>query len=145
MSYQDMYEQLIQENERHYRNTGVLHMLERNKQIKLRPQRFQEASSEYLRDVDFVFCLESRVFADVVDDLTCQRVPSGDMRPIHVLNLETEDSGSGAKTGAAWMARLARLLEDEVGHHLEEEISPSLLEEFEAESGLQIMYCLCFL
>ena len=140
-----MYNQCIQEGERHYAHVGVLSMLERNKQIKARPQRFQEADSAYLRDIDFVFCLESRVFADVVDDLMCQRHPSADMRPIHVFNLETEDSSDGAKTGASWMVRFAQVLEEEVGHDLTTEIASELLEEFEAESGLQLMYCLCYL
>jgi RNA polymerase II subunit A C-terminal domain phosphatase SSU72 len=92
-SYEDMYQKLLKQDEHLYTQNGCLPMLNRNRAVKLCPQRFQESSNEY----DIVITFEKRVFDMVVEDL-CSRASS--FKPVQVINLETKDRREEAEIGA---------------------------------------------
>ena len=60
-TYESIYEDLVNKDKRHYTEMGMLHMLERNKRIKARPERFQEAEATF----DVILTCEERVFDQV--------------------------------------------------------------------------------
>ena len=48
-----------------YNNNGILHMLERNKRIKPKPERFQECKELF----DIIFTVEERIFDQVIEGI----------------------------------------------------------------------------
>ena len=65
VTYKDIYDKLMAEDEKLYTRNGLKDMLERNMTIKPAPQRWQDSEV----DVDVVVCFEERVFDNVVSDL----------------------------------------------------------------------------
>jgi RNA polymerase II subunit A C-terminal domain phosphatase SSU72 len=63
--YEHMYKDLIAKDKQLYTQNGLLHMLERNKRIKEKPERFQDCKEEF----DVIFTVEERVFDQVVEGL----------------------------------------------------------------------------
>ena len=57
MTYKDIYDKLMAEDEKLYTRNGLKDMLERNMTIKPAPQQWQDS----LVDVDVVVCFEERV------------------------------------------------------------------------------------
>lgn len=53
-----------------YRKTRLLDIIKRNKQIKLAPERWQDADFDVVRSYDVVVCFEQRIF-DLVIEGTC--------------------------------------------------------------------------
>ena len=60
-----MLKDLLGKDKMLYNQNGILHMLERNKRIKLKPERFQE----YKEQFDIIFTVEERIFDQVIEDL----------------------------------------------------------------------------
>ena len=48
-----------------YRQNGILHMLDRNRRIKLKPERFQDVVEEF----DIIFTVEERIYDVVVEGM----------------------------------------------------------------------------
>ena len=58
-----MYNELKNQNEDLYTHNGILNMLDRNRQIKKSPERFQESKTHF----DIIITCEERVFDAVCE------------------------------------------------------------------------------
>jgi len=95
--YMEIYKDLEQQDNRLFSRNGVLPMLERNGQIKLAPERWQNHVGRF----DVIFTFERRVFNDVLEELH-KRAESmdGGGEPVQIINIETRDKQEEAVTGA---------------------------------------------
>jgi len=77
-----MYKDLSNKDLTLYTQNGILHMLDRNRRIKLTPERFQDCKDQF----DVIFTVEERVFDQVIEDLENRHKESN--QPVHVINID---------------------------------------------------------
>jgi RNA polymerase II subunit A C-terminal domain phosphatase SSU72 len=126
-SYAQMYEELLAKDERLYRNNGLLNMLDRNRNLKWGPERFQDWVPGMPRvdhvskgdkgalgteggTVDVIITCEERCWDAVVDDLMNKGASLN--RPVHVLNVDIRDNHEEALVGGKAILELATRLND---------------------------------
>ncbi|KAE8148319.1 RNA polymerase II subunit A C-terminal domain phosphatase ssu72 [Aspergillus avenaceus] len=126
-SYSQMYEELLAKDERLYRNNGLLNMLERNRNLKWGPERFQDwvpgmprvdhvskgdkgALGSEGGVVDVIITCEERCWDAVVDDL--MNKGSQLNRPVHVFNVDIKDNHEEALVGGKAILDLANRLNE---------------------------------
>ena len=63
VTYDEMYQDLLSKDKSLYTTNGILHMLDRNRRIKPRPERFQLNFDKF----DVIFTCEERVYDQVVE------------------------------------------------------------------------------
>ncbi|KAJ5608812.1 hypothetical protein N7528_009379 [Penicillium herquei] len=124
-SYNQMYEELHSKDERLYRSNGILNMLDRNRNLKWGPERFQDwvpgmPRLEHLSKgdkgaigteggvVDVIITCEERCWDAVVDDL--MNKGSSLNRPVHVFNVDIKDNHEEALVGGKAILDLANRL-----------------------------------
>ncbi|PKY06447.1 Ssu72-like protein [Aspergillus campestris IBT 28561] len=124
-SYAQMYDELLAKDERLYRNNGLLTMLERNRNLKWGPERFQDWVPGMPRIdhvskgdkgalgteggvVDVIITCEERCWDAVVDDL--MNKGSTLNRPVHVFNVDIKDNHEEALVGGKAILELANRL-----------------------------------
>jgi RNA polymerase II subunit A C-terminal domain phosphatase SSU72 len=130
-SYEHMYGDLKTKDADLYTQNGMLSILERNKKLKEKPQRFQAATSTF----DVIFTCEERCF-----DIVCENLRDREPRlhrPVHVVNFDIPDTPEDAAIGARWILQLAQLLED--SQDLDEEIE-GITKDFQNKSPLPMLY-----
>lgn len=126
-SYSQMYDELYSKDQRLYRNNGILNMLERNKNLKWGPERFQDWVPGQPRInhiskgdkgslgteggvVDVIITCEERCWDAVVDDLMNKGSPLN--RPVHVFNVDIRDNHEEALVGGKAIRDLADRLNE---------------------------------
>ncbi|SPO07650.1 probable RNA polymerase II subunit A C-terminal domain phosphatase SSU72 [Cephalotrichum gorgonifer] len=122
-SYDSMYRELDAKDSRLYTANGLLDMLERNRNIKWGPERWQDWPVGFPRlqttgdkgsdgtesgIVDVVFTCEERCWDAVVDDLHNRGSPLN--RPVHVFNVDIKDNREEALVGGRGILDLANSL-----------------------------------
>jgi len=103
--YEVMWKDLKQKDENFYRSKGLLRILERNMNVKLAPERFQD--SDIVSDV--LFCFEDRVFDAVLQHLQGE---SDGTRPVHVVNLAVTDNIEEAERNSKICAEFCKEIEE---------------------------------
>lgn len=126
-SYNQMYEELQEKDERLYRSNGILNMLDRNRNLKWGPERFQDwvpgmprldhlskgdkgATGTEGGVVDVIITCEERCWDAVVDDL--MNKGSTLNRPVHVFNVDIKDNHEEALVGGNAILDLANRLNE---------------------------------
>ncbi|BDD64144.1 RNA polymerase II subunit A C-terminal domain phosphatase [Monascus purpureus] len=126
-SYTHMYDELYSKDERLYRNNGLLNMLERNRNLKWGPERFQDWVPGMPRVdhvakgdkgalgteggvVDVIITCEERCWDAVLDDLMNKGSPLN--RPVHVFNVDIKDNHEEALIGGKAILELANRLNE---------------------------------
>jgi RNA polymerase II subunit A C-terminal domain phosphatase SSU72 len=130
-SYNAIFEELYSQNPRLYKANGLLTMLDRNRNLKWGPERFQDwqvgqprliqsgslpgqASDRQIDKgakgveggvVDIIFTCEERCWDAVVDDLLNRGSPLN--RPVHVFNIEIKDNHEESLVGGNAILELA--------------------------------------
>ncbi|KAL2823683.1 RNA polymerase II subunit A C-terminal domain phosphatase ssu72 [Aspergillus cavernicola] len=126
-SYSQMYDELMSKDERLYRNNGILNMLDRNRNVKWGPERFQDwvpgsPRTDHVSKgdkgalgteggvVDAIITCEERCWDAVVDDLMNKGSPLN--RPVHVFNVDIRDNHEEALVGGKAILELATRLNE---------------------------------
>ncbi|TGZ80669.1 Ssu72-like protein [Ascodesmis nigricans] len=111
-TYDEMYRELKSKDPRLYSANGLLGMLDRNRHIKARPERWQDWKVGVPRlnegVVDVVITCEERCWDAVIDDLMNRNSPLN--RPVHVINVDIKDNHEEAIVGGRGILDLANML-----------------------------------
>uniref|UniRef100_A0A8C5PYY7 RNA polymerase II subunit A C-terminal domain phosphatase SSU72 n=2 Tax=Pelobatoidea TaxID=8431 RepID=A0A8C5PYY7_9ANUR len=134
-TYEQMYNDLLKKDKELYTQNGILHMLDRNKRIKPRPERFQNCKDFF----DLVITCEERVYDQVVEDLNSREQET--CQPVHVINVDIQDNHEEATLGAFLICELCQCIQHT--EDMENEID-ELLQEFEDKSGRTFLHTVCF-
>ncbi|KAL5491227.1 hypothetical protein EMCRGX_G016474 [Ephydatia muelleri] len=134
-TYEQMYQDLYQKDPHLYTQNGILHMLDRNRRIKPRPEKFQGAKERF----DVIFTVEERIYDTVLEDIASQGQVS--YIPVHIINLEIQDNHEEATLGAFQILELCELMR--TAHDLENEIE-EILQEFEAKYSRTLLHAVAF-
>lgn len=141
VTYDDVYADIMSKNEdQFYRRNGILMLLERNRNTKRAPQKWQTTDfTQAENQVDVVFAFEERVYVALCEDLA-QR-GSTTMTPVMLINLEVVDNPEAATIGGQDALKLVGLIE--AVDELEDGISGAL-EQFTQETGKPLLHTVAF-
>ncbi|XP_002737376.1 RNA polymerase II subunit A C-terminal domain phosphatase SSU72-like [Saccoglossus kowalevskii] len=134
-TYEQMYKDLEDKDINLYTQNGILHMLDRNRRIKPRPERFQSSKDKF----DIVITCEERVYDQVVEDFESREQETG--QSVHVLNIDIQDNHEEATLGAFQILNFCSLIRECTD--LENDID-ELLQDFELKENRDILHTVCF-
>ncbi|MBZ3875592.1 RNA polymerase II subunit A C-terminal domain phosphatase SSU72 [Sciurus carolinensis] len=134
-TYDEMYQDLLTKDKQLYTQNGVLHMLDRNKRLKPRPERFQDCQDPF----DLILTCEERVYDQVVDHLNSREQET--CQAVHVINVDIQDNRKEAALGAFLIFELCQCIRhlDDMENEIED-----LLQTFEERRGRAFLHTVCF-
>uniref|UniRef100_A0AC35UED6 RNA polymerase II subunit A C-terminal domain phosphatase SSU72 n=1 Tax=Rhabditophanes sp. KR3021 TaxID=114890 RepID=A0AC35UED6_9BILA len=135
-TYDYIYNDLKTKDRRFYTRNGLLNILDRNRKIKDKPERFQNQNQEF----DVVLCLEERVYVTIVEFLQKRKSLTGER--VHVINIDIRDNLEEATLGASVVCEMCEAMES--ASNLDDEME-ELLVRFEKKNPTRnLIYTLCF-
>ncbi|XP_046395892.1 RNA polymerase II subunit A C-terminal domain phosphatase SSU72 [Ischnura elegans] len=135
VTYEEIYQDLLAKDKALYTQNGLLHMLDRNRRIKARPERFQSCKDKF----DVVITCEERVYDQVIECFEA-RIPE-ENTPVHVVNIDIQDNHEEATIGAFLICELVTLMSD--SDDLDNDVD-ELLQEFEGKFQRAVLHCVLF-
>ncbi|XP_045151812.1 RNA polymerase II subunit A C-terminal domain phosphatase SSU72-like [Echinops telfairi] len=134
-TYAEMFNDLCIKDKELYGQSGILLMLDRNKRIKPRPERFQESKDVF----DLIITCEERIYDQVLVDLNSREQET--YQPVHVVNVNIQDTLDDATLGAFLICELCESLQQT--EDMENEIE-KVLREFEKKYRQAFLHTVCF-
>ncbi|XP_034943467.1 RNA polymerase II subunit A C-terminal domain phosphatase SSU72 [Chelonus insularis] len=129
-SYNEIYNDLLAKDKQLYTQMGLLHMLDRNRRIKSRPERFQATREKF----DILITCEERVYDQVIEFME-SRTPVTN-QPVHLINIDIQDNHEEATVGSFLICELVTRLAR--SHDLDNDID-HILDEFESDKKAKMM------
>lgn len=134
-SYEEIRADLKLKDEKYYTEKGLLHMLDRNRRIKPKPERFQESTEVF----DVLVTCEERVFDQVMQHFE-KRTQELD-KPVHLINVDIKDNHDDATVGSFVICELMTELAN--SDDLDDDIDDMLCE-LESKIGKTILHSVLF-
>lgn len=134
-SYSDIHDDLSRKDKAYYTSNGILHMLDRNRRLKLAPERFQLCMEKF----DVIITCEERVYDQVVEFFETKGQNTS--TPVHVINVDITDNHDEAVKGAFIISDLAAQLAK--ASDLDNEID-EILAELEESTDKNFLHCIMF-
>uniref|UniRef100_A0A1B6H3F6 RNA polymerase II subunit A C-terminal domain phosphatase SSU72 n=1 Tax=Cuerna arida TaxID=1464854 RepID=A0A1B6H3F6_9HEMI len=134
-SYEEIYQDLHNKDKSFYTQNGLLHMLDRNKRIKVRPERFQQCKDRF----DIIVTCEERVYDQVVEYIT-NKMPT-ENASVHVINIDIQDNHEEATIGAFLICEMVTHMakSDDLDNDIDE-----MLHRYENKCQRQLLHCVLF-
>jgi len=118
-----------------YKQNGILHMLDRNRIIKPRPDRLQDSEKQF----DVIMTAEERVYDQVLEHF--EQRGSKEDQLVHVINMDIQDNQEEATIGAFLFHELVQMFTGSLD--LDNEID-ELLQDFEMKCKRPILHSVLF-
>jgi len=135
-TYEYIYQDLLTKDKNMYTQNGLLHMLDRNRRIKPKPEKFQLSKSTF----SLIITCEERVYDQALDHLDTS-IYNGVWKPkntaLHLVNIDIQDNHEEATIGAFLITELVAILSS--ADDLDNEIDELLLE-FESKHERQLLH-----
>jgi len=133
--YEEIYQDLAKKDKHMYKHNGILHMLDRNKMIKPRPDRLQDSTQQF----DVILTAEERVYDQVLEHFEVRGNTEDQL--VHVINMDIQDNQEEATIGAFFFHELVQMLSQSLD--LDNEID-ELLQDFESKCNRPILHSVLF-
>ncbi|XKL67924.1 hypothetical protein PGB90_003415 [Kerria lacca] len=134
-TYDEIYNDLTKKDKAFYTQNGLLHMLDRNRRIKSKPEKFQLCEEQF----DLIITCEERVYDQVIDFFN-SKSPI-DNTPVHIINVDIQDNQEEATIGAFFICELVHLVSkcEDLDNDL-----VRLLPEYEKKCNRSLLHCMLF-
>ncbi|ORX54444.1 RNA polymerase II subunit A C-terminal domain phosphatase SSU72 [Hesseltinella vesiculosa] len=130
--YDQVYQELKEQDTNLYTRNGLLSMLDRNRSVKTSPQKWHEQQDQF----DVIITCEERCYDAVVEDLE-NRGQNFQSRT-HVINVDIKDNHEDAAIGGQAILKLVRLIED--AQNIDADI-PGIMQTFRKDHpNLPVLY-----
>eukprot|EP00095_Tigriopus_kingsejongensis_P007340 maker-scaffold589_size129586-snap-gene-0.46 protein:Tk07340 transcript:maker-scaffold589_size129586-snap-gene-0.46-mRNA-1 annotation:"hypothetical protein DAPPUDRAFT_39456" len=136
-TYEDIYNDLLQKNRQMYTENGMLHILDRNRRIKPKPEKFTDIFDT--DKFDIILTVEERVYDNVLTSF--EERDSQHEQPVHIINMDVVDNPEDATIGAFLLCDLMRMLDE--SDDLDDDID-EIVQEFEAKCKRPVLHTVSF-
>jgi len=134
-SYEEIHADLTRKDKSMYKQNGILHMLDRNRMIKERPERLQDSKDKF----DVIITAEERVYDQVLDHFANNGSKEEVM--VHLVNIDIQDNQEEATIGAFLFHELSQMFVE--AYDLDNDMD-ELLQDFEAKCNRPILHSVLF-
>ncbi|CAH2237063.1 jg21992 [Pararge aegeria aegeria] len=135
ISYEFIYNDLVEKDKQYYTQNGLLHMLDRNRRIKPCPEKLQLSSERF----NVIITCDERVYDQVIEWFGSKR--SIYNQAVHVVNIDIQDNHEEATIGAFLISDIVTKMAK--SEDLDDDID-ELLHSFEAKCNRQLLNCVMF-